>query len=162
MPVHAWKAGPHEAEIVARLLVAFRDHLGYAWPSDNAFLAGVERLIEERDTEFLLASPDDDSPPGGVVQLRFRRGIWRAGGDCLVEDVYVADSARGRGVARALLDLATERALERGCRRMELDVNEANAPALALYESFGFRSSSKAGAPRDLYMRRHLDAGPDA
>ena len=153
-----WVAAPREAETVARLLVAFRDHLGYAWPSENAFLAGVERLVEDRDTEFLLAAADDDAPPSGVVQLRFRVGIWRAGGDCLVEDVFVDEAARGRGVARALLDLATERAYERGCRRMELDVNEANAPALALYESYGFTS----GEPRDLYMRRHLDAGPDA
>jgi ribosomal protein S18 acetylase RimI-like enzyme len=162
MPARAWKAGPHEAEIVARLLVAFRDHLGYDWPSANAFLAGVERLLEDRDTDFLLASADDDSPPTGVVQLRYRMGIWRAGGDCLVEDVYVSDAARGKGVARALLELATERARERGCRRMELDVNEANAPALALYESFGFRAGAGDGAPRDLYMRRHLDAGKHA
>lgn len=158
MPAHAWLAGPDEAEIVARLLVEFRDHLGYDWPSDNAFLAGVERLMDDRDTDFVLAAPDADSPPAGVTQLRFRHGIWRAGGDCLVEDVFVNESARGRGVARALLDFATARALERGCRRMELDVNEANAPALALYESFGFT----AGSPRDLYMRRHLDAGKDA
>jgi GNAT superfamily N-acetyltransferase len=154
----AWKAGPHEAEIVARLLIGFRDHLGYTWPSDNAFLAGVERLIDDRDTEYILASADDDSPPSGVAQLRFRLGIWRAGGDCLVEDVYVDQSARGRGVGRALLEFSTERALERGCRRMELDVNEANTAALALYESFGFTT----GSPRDLYMRRHLDAGPEA
>jgi ribosomal protein S18 acetylase RimI-like enzyme len=148
----AWKAGPREAATVARLLVAFRDHLGYQWPSDNAFLAGVERLIEERDTEYLLAAADEDSPPGGVVQLRFRWGIWRAGGDCLVEDVFVSEEARGQGLARALLELATERALERGCRRMELDVNEANEAGLALYRSFGFTE----GSPRDLYMRRHL------
>ncbi|HWH93314.1 MAG TPA: GNAT family N-acetyltransferase [Baekduia sp.] len=158
MSVRSWMAGPHEAEVVAGLLVAFRDHLGYSWPSDNAFLAGVERLMDDRDTEYLLAAPDDDTPPAGVAQLRYRMGIWRAGGDCLVEDVFVTDAARGKGVARALLDLATERALARGCRRMELDVNEANMPALALYESFGFT----AGEPRDLYMRRHLDAGPDA
>jgi GNAT superfamily N-acetyltransferase len=158
MSARAWKAGPHEAEIVARLLIAFRDHLGYGWPSENAFLAGVERLIEERDTDFLLAAADDDSPPSGVIQLRYRMGIWRAGGDCLVEDVFVTEDARGKGVARALLDLATERALERGCRRMELDVSEANTAALALYQSFGFTISN----PRDIYLRRHLDAGPDA
>jgi GNAT superfamily N-acetyltransferase len=158
MPARAWLAGPHEAETVARLLIAFRDHLGYDWPSDNAFLAGVERLMDDRDTDFVLAAADDDSPPAGVTQLRYRTGIWRAGGDCLVEDVFVDASARGKGVARALLSFATERALERGCRRMELDVNEANTAALALYESFGFTT----GNPRDLYMRRHLDAGPDA
>jgi ribosomal protein S18 acetylase RimI-like enzyme len=158
LPAHAWLAGHDEAEIVARLLIEFRDHLGYDWPSDNAFLAGVERLIDDRDTDYVLAAADEDSAPAGVVQLRFRHGIWRAGGDCLVEDVFVSESARGQGLARALLDFATVRARERGCRRMELDVNEANAPALALYESFGFT----AGAPRDLYMRRHLDAGKDA
>jgi ribosomal protein S18 acetylase RimI-like enzyme len=158
MAARAWKAGPHEAETVARLLIAFRDHLGCDWPSDNAFLAGVEKLMDDRNTEFVLAAPDDDSPPAGVVQLRFRWGIWRAGGDCLVEDVFVAAHARGKGVARALLELATERARERGCRRMELDVNEANEAGLALYRSFGFAE----GSPRDLYLRRHLDAGRDA
>jgi GNAT superfamily N-acetyltransferase len=156
MPVTTWKAGPHEAETVARLLVAFRDHLGYDWPSENAFLAGVEKLIDDRDTEYLLAAPDADAPAAGVVQLRFRWGIWRAGGDCLVEDVFVAEEARGKGLARALLALATERALERGCRRMELDVNEANEAGRALYRSFGFRESTQDGGPRDLYLRRHL------
>ncbi|HEY6761284.1 MAG TPA: GNAT family N-acetyltransferase [Baekduia sp.] len=158
MPARAWKAGPDEAETVARLMVAFRDHLGLDWPSDNAFLAGVERLMDDRDTDFILAAADDDSPPSGIAQLRYRMGIWRAGRDCLIEDVFVQDPARGRGVGRALLDFATERAVARGCRRMELDVNESNTAALALYESFGFTS----GSPRDLYMRRHLDAGPDA
>jgi GNAT superfamily N-acetyltransferase len=158
VPPRAWKAGPQEAETVARLLIGFRDHMGYDWPSDNAFLAGVENIIEDRNSEYVLAAVDDDSPPSGVVQLRFRQGIWRAGGDCLVEDVFVDASARGHGVGRALLEKATERALERGCRRMELDVNEENAAAIALYTSFGFT----AGHPRDLYMRRHLDAGKDA
>jgi ribosomal protein S18 acetylase RimI-like enzyme len=162
MPAHAWKAGPHEAETVARLLIAFRDHLGYDWPSENAFLAGVERLIEERDTEFVLAAPEAGAPAAGVVQLRFRFGIWRAGGDCLVEDVFVSAEARGQRVGHALLELATERALERGCRRMELDVSEANEAGLALYRSFGFRDREQPGAPRDLYMRRHLDAGAGA
>ena len=153
MAARAWRAGPHEAETVARLMIGFRNHLGYDWPSDNAFLAGVERLLEDRDTEFVLASAGDGEPATGVAQLRFRWGIWRAGGDCLVEDVFVEEQARGRGVARALLEHATERARERGCRRMELDTNETNEAALALYHAFGFTE----GSPRDLYLRRHLD-----
>jgi len=46
----AWVAEPAEAEIVAGLLVEFRDHNGHDWPSPNSFLASVERLIEQRDT----------------------------------------------------------------------------------------------------------------
>jgi GNAT superfamily N-acetyltransferase len=152
-----WVAGAHEAESVARLLVAFRDHYGEDWPSDNAFLAGVERLMAEpQSTEFLLGAPDADSPPAGVVQLRYRFGIWRAGMECLVEDVFVEDHARGRGLARALLELATERARERECRIMELDVHEDNVEGLALYDRFGFVATRAEGGPRRLFLRRSL------
>jgi len=157
-----WRATADEAEAVASLLIAFRDHLGHPWPSENAFLAGVERLIEDRDTEYLLAAPDGETAAAGVAQLRFRWGIWRAGGDCLVEDVFVLERARGHGLGRALMDAAAHRALERGCRRMELDVSETNDAGLALYLGVGFVDRAAPDAPRDIYLRRHLDAGPDA
>lgn len=153
---HTWIAERHEAGAVAALLIGFRDHLGYDWPSDNAFLAGVERLMDDPATDYVLGAVHADAPPAGVVQLRFRYGVWRAGLDCLVEDVYVADSARGAGLGRALMERATTRALERGSRRMELDTNETNAAAIALYESFGFVCKSTAYDGRDLYYRRHL------
>ena len=52
----AWRAQYEEAEAIAGLLVGFRNHMGGDWPSDNAFLASVERLLEDRDSEFLLAA----------------------------------------------------------------------------------------------------------
>lgn len=149
-------ADARDAEAVAKLLIGFRDHLGEDWPSDNAFLAGVERLLDDRDTEFLLGFPSEDAGPAGVVQLRYRFGIWRAGFDCLVEDVYVAESARGSGLGRAMMEFARERAIERGCRRMELDTNESNTAARALYESLGFTNSINPYDARDLYYRVHL------
>lgn len=157
MGAHVWRATPDDAAAVTRLLLAFRDHNGYDWPPDDAFAAGVQRLLGDADTEFLLASVAAGEPPAGVAQLRFRWGIWRDGGDCLVEDVFVEDSARGAGLGRALMDLATERALARGCRRMELDTHEENEAALTLYRAFGFRERATPDAPRDLYLRRHLE-----
>lgn len=144
-------ADPRDAELISGLLCEFRDHLGLQRPSDNAMLAGVEKVIEEPMSDFLLAGTD------GVCQLRFRWGIWRSGFDCLLEDLYVAERARGRGVGRALVEAAFARARERGARRMELDTNETNAAAIALYESFGFTSSTAAYEGRDLYFRVHLD-----
>ena len=69
------------------------------------------------------------------------------------------DEARGAGLGRALVGLALERARARGCRRAELDVNEANAAALALYGSFGFSATENPYGARDLYLRVHLDEG---
>ncbi len=42
-----WIADLDEAETVASLLVEFRNHMGKDWPSDNAFLAVVEKLMED-------------------------------------------------------------------------------------------------------------------
>lgn len=155
--VRAWLAQPDEAEVVAGLLVAFRDHLGADWPSENAFLASVERLFEDADCEFLLAARDDDSPPVGVLQLRFRFSVWQAAPDAWIEDLFVGAHARRSGVGEGLLALAIERARERGAKRVELDTNEANEAALALYERSGFSARSKGGDGRDLFLGRSID-----
>ena len=48
-----------------------------------------------------------------------------------------------------------ERARERGCKRIELDVNEDNAAALALYEACGFLTEPKPPG-RTLFIGRPL------
>ncbi len=153
-----WTAGPDEARIVARLLVEFRDHNGNDWPSENAILASVERLLEDPATEFLLGAHGEDAPPAGVCQLRFRWSVWTAAPDCWLEDLYVRADARGQGVGEALVAAALERARARGSRRIELDTSESNAGALALYERMGFSTSSKSAPPaRDLFLGRALE-----
>ena len=157
--VRTWVASFDEAEAVASLLVAFREHLGHErGPSDNAMLAGVERLMEAGEAEFLLGAADDDSPPVGMAQVRFRFSVWTAAPDCWLEDLFVAPQARRRGIASALLEQVVQRARERGCRRVELDTNSENAQARALYAGFGF-TESKSGAGQDLFLGLRL---PDA
>jgi ribosomal protein S18 acetylase RimI-like enzyme len=142
---------------VARLLTEFRDHMGMDWPSDNAFHAGVERLLEDPATEYLLGAPDDDSPPAGVAQLRFRYGLWWAADDCTLEDLYVAEHARGSGLGRALVEATLARARERGARRVELDVWQSNEAAVQLYRSLGFREGDPVAGSRHLFMRCRLE-----
>ena len=155
-----WLAEHHEAETVAGLLVEFRDWWGRDWPSKNAFHAGVERLIEGRDAEFLLGAPDEDSPPAGVCQLRYRYGLWLASEDAWLEDLFVREDARRSGLGSALVEAALERARSRGCRRVELDVNTANVAGRALYERFGFSSWSDPPGGENLLMRLRLPEPP--
>jgi GNAT superfamily N-acetyltransferase len=157
---HVWLAGLHEAETVARLLTQFRDWYGRDWPSDNAFLAGVERLLERTDTEFLLGAPDDDAPPMGVCQLRYRWGLWYAAEDCWLEDLFVADAARGKGLGEALVAAAVDRARDRRCRRVELDVSDQNQDAWRLYERLGFSAGYKPPG-RNVLMGLRLEDPPD-
>jgi GNAT superfamily N-acetyltransferase len=153
---HVWRAEPHEAEQVAALLVAFRDHIGNDWPSANSFLASVERLIDDPATEYLLGAPREGDPAAGVVQLRYRWSVWRASEDCLLEDLFVAPDARRGGLGRALLQAAIKRARARGSRRIELDTAERNEAAVSLYRSFGFDDDAYEGG-RALFLRLWLE-----
>jgi ribosomal protein S18 acetylase RimI-like enzyme len=80
--------------------------------------------------------------------------------DCDLEDLYVDEHARGNGVGRALVEAAFEHARLRGSGRIELDVNQGNEPALALYESLGFSSWSDPLAGNDLRARSSLTRPP--
>ena len=148
-----WLAEEEDLDEAARLIAAFRSHFGRADPSDEEIRAGVGRVASEGD-EFLLAAAD--GPPQGVLQLRFRWSVWTSSDDAWIEDVFVSESARGSGLGRALVEAAIERARERGCRRIELDVDEANEPALALYRSLGFSDEVKAEL-RSLVMGLRLE-----
>ena len=145
-------ATPEDAAEVARLMIGFRDWWSRTEPPDAAFEAGVPRVLADPNSDFLIAG----EPPAGVCQLRYRYSIWTESVDCWLEDIFVEDEARGSGMGRALMEAAFERARARGCRRMELDVNEANPAAMALYDSLGFSSWSDPPGGRNLLMRRRL------
>ena len=150
-----WTATSADAATVARLLGRFRDWFG-GEPSDDELERSVKRLLDDPNTDYLLAA-EGDGEPAGVCQLRFRYGVWLTAEDCCLEDLYVADEARGAGLGRALVQAAIARAAERGCRRIELDANEANAQAMALYESLGFTARPDPEGGRNLFLRRRLD-----
>jgi GNAT superfamily N-acetyltransferase len=148
--VDVWLARPDEADDVARLLIGFRDWYGRDDPPDETFHEGARRLIAREDTEYLLARADGGAEAGGVCQLRYRYGVWMAAEDCWLEDLYVRDSDRRKGLGEALVGKAIERARERGCGRIELDVSESNRGAWALYERMGFSPGYKPPAPNVL------------
>jgi ribosomal protein S18 acetylase RimI-like enzyme len=146
-------ATEEDAAVVARLMIGFRDWQGRDEPSDASIQSSVRRLIADPNTTYLLAGGED---PVGVLQLRFRHSVWTGTDDAHLEDLFVEERARGTGMGRALVEAALERARERGCARMELDANEANVPAVALYRSIGFESWSEAAGGHNRLMRLRL------
>lgn len=153
-PVPVWIPPAREAGDVARLISGFRAYYGEELPADEDILAAVERLMGDPGTEFLLAG----SPAAGVAQLRFRHSVWTGSDDAWLEDLFVEPSARRLGLGRALAEAAIERARARGCRRIQLDANERNEAAIALYRDLGFESGSprRWDGGRDLYFTKRL------
>ena len=155
MESRVWPAKADDIESVSTLIAAFRDWWGKDEPTLEQIRATTARLLDDPDTEFLLAAADGDQPAAGVCQLRYRLSVWTGADDCWLEDLYVDESARGTGLGRALVNAAFERARARGCRRIELDVNESNADAIAFYEALGFTTEPKPPG-RTLFVARKL------
>ena len=153
--MRVWRAAATEAGDVARLIAEFGSWFGNHEPGEQEIRASVERIMAGEDGEYLLGAVDDAGPPTGVCQLRFRWSVWKSTEDCWLEDLFVREEARRTGLGRALVEAALDRARERGCRRIELDVNEDNAPARALYEACGFLSEPKPPG-RTLFIGRPL------
>ena len=143
-------ANPDDADTVADLLIAFRNWWGSSTPSDDTFRSVVATLVHDPNTEYLLGNEDQ-----GVAQLRYRLSAWSGAEDCWLEDLYVSDVARGTGLGKALLEVCFERARARGCRRIELDVNESNTHAIAFYERAGFALEPKPPG-RTLFLGKKL------
>jgi len=148
-------AGPSDVAAVVRLIGGFRDFLESARPNNAELEMSVTELIGDRSTEFLLIG----DPEVGYAQIRYRLSVWTGNEDAFLEDVFVDDSARGKGHGRTLVGAAIARARSRGCSRIQLDANQDNTEAVALYESLGFRpvhNEAKWGDTPDLFYNLEL------
>lgn len=71
---------------------------------------------------------------------------WHLGQEAELLRIAVAPEHRGQGVGATLLDGATSKARQEGCRSMSLEVQHDNLAALSLYENAGFeRVGERAG-----------------
>jgi ribosomal protein S18 acetylase RimI-like enzyme len=139
---------------VTHLIAEFRDWWGKSEPSSDVIREIAAQLLDHEHTEFLLAF-DDAGEAVGVCQLRYRLSVWTGSEDVWLEDLYVTEGARNGGHGRELVEAAFDSAKARGCRRIELDVNEQNTAALRFYESLGFTAEPKPPG-RTLFISRRL------
>jgi ribosomal-protein-alanine N-acetyltransferase len=90
-----------------------------------------------------------DTP--GTFAFHHRDGFVMArtaAGEAEILTLAVAPAARGRGLGRALLQAAINRAQESGAQTMFLEVGTDNPHALALYAGLGF---AKVGMRKGYY-----------
>jgi ribosomal protein S18 acetylase RimI-like enzyme len=128
-----------EVELVAPLFDAYRQFYGQAPDLDGATDFLTERLGNNESVVFLaLAGSVELQTPVGFTQLyplfssTRMRPIW------LLNDLFVAPTARRAGVGRALLQHARLFAEESGAAGMMLETAVDNAAAQALYQSLGW------------------------
>ena len=71
----------------------------------------------------------------GIVQYLYHRSTWTPGNYCYLQDLFVAESGRGHGVGRALIEAVYEKAKADGCSRVHWLTQTTNAQARILVRS---------------------------
>ncbi len=146
-------ATPDHYTDVARCMAAFRDFLGDTQPTNDQLTAGAYHALTTNQAEYIIAG----DPAHSYIQLRYIWSAWHLKDICWIEDVYVDQHHRGQGIGKAMMNHAIQRATDRGCHRLQLDANENNKPATALYQSNGFTHHNNSwNNGRDLYWTKQL------
>lgn len=145
------RATPADAPRLVPIFEAYRAFYGKP-PAEEASLAFLSERLDRGESAVFLAlaapsNPCDEPAIVGFVQLyptfssvNLRR-IWT------LNDLFVVEAYRRRGVARQLIAAAVALARETSARSLALLTEETNTPAQALYESLGWT--------RDTVYRRY-------
>jgi ribosomal protein S18 acetylase RimI-like enzyme len=103
-----------------------------AFTTDHLSQRQYRRHLHSPTASVLTARDNAGLLGKAVVFFRARSDIAR------LYSIAVAERARGRGVAKALLAAVEAAARARACNRLRLEVRQDNVAAISLYERLGF------------------------
>lgn len=128
------------ADLPAILAIAGQSPEAPCWPSSAwaAFL--TPELSAPPLVRTCLVAESEESILGFAAASALLDGQENR---CGLESVAVAPAARRRGVASVLLQQILLWAEAQGARQLALEVRAGNAPALALYQRFGFHTEAR-------------------
>jgi len=125
----------NELELLTELFDSYR--MFYEQKSDleeaKKFL--MERMINDQSVAFIAL---DDVKPLGFVQLYPSFSSVSMKRSWILNDLFVNELARGKGVGERLMKTAIEFARETGAKGLLLETANDNAIAQRLYERIGF------------------------
>jgi ribosomal protein S18 acetylase RimI-like enzyme len=129
-------ASPEDLDLLAPLFDAYR--VFYEQPSNVQIAENfLKERLQLRESVILLAISNSGEGLGFVQLYPFfssvsAKRIW------VLNDLFVAENARGTGVSRALMNAAKQHAQFTRAARITLSTAKTNRRAQALYESLGY------------------------
>lgn len=148
MPIVAFE--PAHAEAFRALNEAWISKHFRLEPADHLVLDDPVGQVIDKGGQIFMAV--DGGAPIGCVALK-----PMADGGFEVAKMTVAESHRGSGLGRALLQRCIDAGATAGARRLYLETNARLGPALGLYRAMGFRDLPPRETPYDrcdVFMER--------
>ncbi len=138
-PVMETTFEPARPADVDTLMTLHREFCGAAGqPFDGGAARGaVERLLGDESLGHVWLIRHGGASAGYVV-LTFGFSLEFRGRDAFVDELYVREAYRGRGVGTAALRFVEGACRGRGITALHLEVDRDNTPAQSVYRKVGF------------------------
>jgi GNAT superfamily N-acetyltransferase len=117
---------------------AYLDFYRAQW-SDEVANATFARIFDPLEPVHALVAERGDQLIG-LAHYLFQRSTWLLNSQCYLQDLYVSEAIRSRGVGRALIAAVVDAATEAGARRVFWNTHETNTVARRLYDKVGERT----------------------
>ncbi len=129
-------AAPADAELVMSFIRALAE---YEREPDavEATASGLRAQMEAPDPPFECLIAEVDGQAAGFALFFRNYSTWRGLPGLFLEDLFVSERFRRRGIGRALLGKLAAIAVARGYGRMEWSVLDWNTPAHGFYRALG-------------------------
>jgi GNAT superfamily N-acetyltransferase len=124
-------------QLTALMLAYIVDFYRQPTPPEDDLRELIDVLLEGREGLQLVA--DDDGTLVGFATLYFTRSTLRPGRRVVMNDLYVAEAARGSGVAGQLFEASREESRRLGANEMNWETAPDNHRAQAFYAKMGGR-----------------------
>jgi GNAT superfamily N-acetyltransferase len=147
------QADDGDVEGVAVAVASLLGELGGRMPSRGEMEAEVQALLDDpRGGSVLIA--EGDGGIVGVLTASWQRAIHVPGVYATIQDLWVDEDWRSRGVGAELVEAIASQARTRGVSRLEVGLPRETFAAIASTQSFYERNGFEHLGPR---MRRLLD-----
>lgn len=136
-------ARPDDFDKLAPLVAAFHAHAGIE-QSDEARRDALMPLLEgiPQGVAYLVGPRN---APVGYIVISFGYSVEMGGIDGFVDEFFIRDKVRGRGMGSEVLMTLLPALREHGVKALHLEVDRENESAQRLYKRAGFE-------PRENYM----------
>ncbi len=149
MPLAIAAANDDDLDDVLPLFAGYQRFYAGEARDDEHNRAFLSRFVAPSDDGLLLLARDDDGAAVGFANLYWTFSSTRAVEHALMNDLFVSDEGRGKGVGHALIAAAGAAARERGMTRLSWQTAVDNRRAQRLYERFD--------AERSIWFEYEID-----
>jgi GNAT superfamily N-acetyltransferase len=137
-------ATPADEDLLVELMREFYliEHLPF---DEQVVRKGLREILAQRiyGLIHLIRVDGHASDVAGYMALTFGFSLEFHGRDALIDELYVREAHRGKGLGRAALELAEEVCRREGVAALHLEVDRVNVRAQEIYRKAGYRDHDR-------------------